>query len=174
MKTKRDFIKEYNLSNAVPIDPSLKVLPAEGFALAIEDFINERFRGIAKARARVASYSGVLVSAEYVALFFKMLLAEIYGRCFLNISLSNDNDNLTILIEPDSPLPIDDSQMRSIIKATRNGGMKIYFEDDKIRLTLTFSDAAIRRVYAISVIDGRNIMLAKLSEIFFCGEEYDS
>jgi len=64
--------------------------------------------------------------------------------------------------------------MRSIIKAARNGGMKIYFEDDKIRLTLTFSDAAIRRVYAISVIDGRNIMLAKLSEIFFCGEEYDS
>ena len=122
----------------------------------------------------MASYSGVLVSAEYIALFFKMLLAEIYGRCFLNISLSNDNDNLTILIEPDSPLPIDDSQMRSIIKAARNGGMKIYFEDDKIRLTLTFSDAAIRRVYAISVIDGRNIMLAKLSEIFFCGEEYDS
>ena len=33
---KKQFVKEYNIKDAVPLDPSLRVLPAEGFAQAIE------------------------------------------------------------------------------------------------------------------------------------------
>ena len=169
---KKDFVTEYNIRDAVPLDPSSRVLPAEGFALAIEEFINEKFRGAARAHSRVSSYGGVLVSAEYAAFFFKTLLAEIYGRCFLEINLTSDNDKLTILIEADGALPLTDSQMRNLIKIARNAGMKIEVEEQAIRLSLLFSDAAIRRVYAISVNDGRGIMAGKLQEIFYCGELY--
>ena len=169
---KREFISEYNIKDAMPIDPSSKVLPAEGFAVAIEEFINDKFCGVARASASVASYCGVLVCTEYVALFFKTLLAELYGRSFLNISITNDNELMNILIEHDGPLPLSDSQMRNIIRIARNGGMQIYPAEDSIRLTLKFEDAAIRKVYAISVNDGKRIMLSKLGEIFYCGEDY--
>ena len=169
---KQEFIEKYNIRDALPIDPSLRVLPGEGFALGIEEFINERFRGVAKARATVSSYSGVLVCPEYVAMFFKTLFTEVYGRSFINISITSDNERLTLLIEPDEPLDLTDSQMRNLIRLARNGGMKIYPDDGKIRLTLLFSEAAIRRVYAISVGDGRSIMLSKMAEIFFSGELY--
>lgn len=169
---KKQFITEYNIKDAVPLDPSLRVLPAEGFAQAIEEFINERFRGVAKARAQVASYAGVLVSAEYAAYFFKALLCEIYGRVFLEINISNDNDRLIITIECEDELPLEEKQVRNLIRTARNAGMTIDLEESAIKLSLSFSEAAIRRVYAISVNDGRRIMLSKFGELFYCGEDY--
>ena len=47
--------------------------------------------------------------------------------------------------------------------------MEIYPENRKIKLTLSFARAASHRVYAVSVGDGRRIMLGKLGEIFYCG-----
>lgn len=171
---KNEFINQYKIKAAMPLDPSLRVIPGEGFALAIEEFINDRFRGVARVTAELESYGGVLVCSEYVASFFKALLAEIYGRCFLDITISSDKERMTILVKPDMPLPLEDKQMRNLIRLARNGGMRIFLEDGNIRLTLLFSDAALRRVYAISVYDGRKIMLGKFSEIFYSGEEYYS
>ncbi|MBR3876038.1 MAG: hypothetical protein IKJ25_04595 [Clostridia bacterium] len=169
---KKQFVKEYNIKDAVPLDPSLRVLPAEGFAQAVEKFINERFRGVARARAQVASYAGVLVSAEYTAYFFKTLLTEIYGRAFLEINISNDNEKLIIEIEYGEELPLAEKQVRNLIRTARNAGMTINLLEGTIRLSLCFSEAAIRRVYAISVNDGRRIMLSKFGELFYCGEDY--
>ena len=50
--------------------------------------------------------------------------------------------------------------------------MTINLLEGVIRLSLSFSEAAIRRVYAISVNDGRRIMLSKFGELFYCGEDY--
>ena len=169
---KKQFVKDYNIKDAVPLDPSLRVLPAEGFAQAIEEFINERFRGVARARAQVASYAGVLVSAEYTAYFFKTLLTEIYGRAFLEINISNDNEKLIIEIEYGEELPLAEKQVRNLIRTARNAGMTINLLEGTIRLSLCFSEAAIRRVYAISVNDGRRIMLSKFGELFYCGKDY--
>lgn len=171
---KKEFIKEYKIKDALPITPALRVLPAEGFALGIEEFINERFRGVARARAQVASYAGVLVSAEYAAYFFKILLAEIYGRVFLDVRITNDNERLSIIIEHEGELPLAEKQIRDLIRTARNAGMTIGLEEGKILLTLSFSEAAIRRVYAISVNDGRAVMLGKFGEIFNCGEDYQT
>ncbi len=169
---KREFIEKYNIRAAVPIDPSLRVLPAEGFAQAIEEFINERFKGAARARAVVSTTDAVLVSPEYAALFLKLLLAEVYGRQLLNVEITNDKDRLTMLITSDEALPLSDKSLRNLIRVARSSGMQIYPDESSIKLTLLFSDAAIRQVYAISVNDGKRIMLAKLCEIFFSGEYY--
>lgn len=167
--TKLDFISTYEISDATPQNPTLEVISADGFSHAIEEFINDRFRGIARVRCQVYSGSSVLVSTEYAAYFFKILLSEIYGRVFLNINISSDTERLTIEISPEGTLPLCDKQLRQIIKIARNAGMQIISENENLRLTLNFADAAIRRIYAISLSDGRAIMLYKLGEIFHCG-----
>lgn len=169
---KRDFINEYRIFDSLPIDPSSRVLPAEGFAIGIEEFINERFRGVARARSSVISYSAVSVSTEYVALFFKLLLAEIHGRCFLDIELSSDPNEMTIKISWEGQLPLDQEQIRDIIRTARNGGMHISVTEEKIELKLCFVNSFKRRVYAISVNDGRRVIMSKFNEIFSFGDPY--
>ena len=171
---KQEFIKEYSIKDAMPIDPSLRVLPAEGVAEAIEEFIGERFRGVARAGSSVATYGGLLVCPDYLAYFFKALFTEIYGRCFIEINITNNDERLFIAAEVDGYIPISDVARRNLIKIARNAGAEVSLSERGISLSFRFEDAAIRRVYAISVNDGRHSMLSKLGELFYCGEELDS
>ena len=171
---KQEFIKEYRIKDAMPIDPSLRVLPAEGVAEAIEEFINERFRGVAHAANSVFCYGGVLICPDYLAYFFKTLLTEIYGRCLVEISITNDNERFCIMAETDEEIPLSEIAQRNLIRIARNAGAKASLSEKAIKLSYKFDDAAIRRVYAISVNDGRRTMLSKLGELFYCGEELDS
>ena len=166
---KANFYIEYNLSNATPQTPTLELMMANGFSDAIEEFINERFCGVAKVSKSGISKDSILCSAEYTAYFFKTLLADVYGRVFLDISILSDDKQLTILISHDEPLPLTDKEMRNIIRLARNGGMQIYPSENQIRLTFSFADAALRRIYAINPRDSRSVMLFKLGEIFHCG-----
>lgn len=166
---KNEFISKYELSDAVPMDPTARTVPAEAFAAALEEFMNDRFRGIARVNTDIISAEAVLVSAEYAAHFFKMLLTYIYGRVFLNIHLSCDPQGLIMLITAEEDMPLTDSELRFLIKTARNAGMEIYPDSRRIKLTLKFSRAALHRVYAVSVSDGKRVMLGKLNEIFFCG-----
>lgn len=166
---KNEFISKYQFSDAVPMDPTLRTVPAEAFAEALEEFMNDRFRGIARVKTDIISAEAVLVSAEYAAYFFKMLLTYVYGRVFLNIDASSDRHGLIMLITAEEDLPLTDSELRFLIKTARNAGMEIYPDGRKIKLILKFSRAASHRVYAVSVGDGRRVMLGKLNEIFYCG-----
>ena len=171
---KKDVITEYEIRDALPIDPSSSPVPAEGFALAIEDFINTKFRGVASARSKVVSYAAVMVCTDYVAYFFKTLLSDIYGRRFLEITLESDSERLIINISFDGDIPLEDREMRNLIRLARNAGMNIYPGSDSIRLTLKYADAMRMRIYAISVNDGRRIMLGKMVELFYSGEPLDA
>ena len=113
------------------------------------------------------SSNAILVSAEYAAYFFKMLLTYIYGRTFLNIDISCDKQNLILMVSADDKLPLTESEMRFLIKTARNAGMEIYPVENEIKLTISFSKAAPYRVYAISVGDGKRVMLSKFNEMFF-------
>ena len=166
---KINFLEKYQLSDAVPMDPTAKTVPAEAFAEALEEFINDRFRGIARVNTVEISTEPVLISAEYAAHFFKMLFTYVYGRVFLHIDLKCDKNGLNIFVRADENLPLTDTELRFLIKTARNAGMDIYPDGSMIELNLPFSKAAFLRVYAISVGDGKRIMLNKLNEIFFCG-----
>lgn len=165
---KNKFISQYELSEAMPMDPTTRTVPAEAFALAVEEFMEDRFRGIMRVRITSnISSNAILVSAEYAAYFFKMLLTYIYGRTFLNIDISCDKQNLILMVSADDKLPLTESEMRFLIKTARNAGMEIYPVENEIKLTISFSKAAPYRVYAISVGDGKRVMLSKFNEMFF-------
>ena len=170
--TSKEFIDKYDLSGALPVDPSSRVIPASSYADALEDFLGEYFRGLIRVEKRLDTVESVLISPEYAAFFFKTLLTYVYGRVFLTLRLYSENDRLVTLIEADEDLPLSDKEMRFLIKTARNAGMEIIPAEKIIKLTLNYSDAAIRRVYAISASDGRARMLSKLNEMFFCGTKY--
>lgn len=167
---KGEFIKQHEISDACPIDPTRKALPAEAFSSAICDFLENRFAGAIKARAEIISAQPILISADYAAYFFKMLLTYIYGRSFLNAYFESDKNGFHILINADEELPLSDSEQRELIRIARNAGFEIYPESTSLKLTAKFSVAALHRVYAVSIYDGKRIMLGKLVEIFYHGE----
>ena len=117
----------------------------------------------------VYSGSSVLCCTDYVAYFFKTLLADVYGRVFIEIKINLEKDHLKIIVEPSDPLPITDEEIRNLVRIARNAGFRTLFIDGKFDLKLNFSDASLRRVYAVSPRDGRQVMLYKMGEIFHCG-----
>ena len=166
---RNEFISEYQLSDSLPIDPTLRTIPAEAFAYAIKEFMYERFRGIARVNLDTISCEPILISAEYISYFFRTLLTYVYGRVFIDIDVSSDGQYLTMIIGSEEALPITDSELRFLVKTARNAGMEFYLHGNKIKLKAAFSKATIKRVYAISVLDGKRIMLSKLCEMFYCG-----
>ncbi len=168
--TKGEFINQYKISNALPIDPSRKALPAEAFASAIAEFMEARFSGAAKVECDRISAQSILVCAEYVAFFLKRLLTDIYGRVFLSLNLRSDDDGMHIVISSEEDLPLTESEMRELIRLARNGGFKVMTYSNAITLSVGFSPANLHRVYAVSIYDGKRVMLGKLVEIFCHGE----
>lgn len=168
--TKKEFIIQHEISDAVPIDPSKKTLPAESLSLGIWEFMEHKFSGAIKVSCGDISAQSVSVCAEYLAFFFKTLLTDIYGRVFLTMDITSDEQGLNLMIRSDAPLPLTDSEMRQLIRLARNGGLEILPDTDSIKLTVGFSPVAYRRVYATSIRDGRRIMIGKLIEIFCHGE----
>ena len=167
MMNKQEFIKQFKLSDAVPVDPSSKSIRTEAFAEAISEFINDNFRGIAEVEAGVKSAHSVMICAEYTAFYFKTLLSFLHGRVYLNIQISDDKDALKIKISSKEAMPLSFEESNYLIKLARNAGMEIYPEDREIRLTLCYSETALHGVYAISVADGKRILIGKFCEIFF-------
>lgn len=168
--TKKEFIHQHEIANAAPIDPSRKALPAEAFSSAIAEFMEKKFCGAVRVECDNISAQSILVCAEYAAFFFKTLLTDIYGRVLLTVNIQSDGDGLHIFISSDEGLPLSDSEMRRLIRLARNAGFEIRPESSSIELSVGFSPAAVRRVYAVSIMDGRRIMLGKLVEIFCHGE----
>lgn len=169
---KRDFISNFSISNAIPLDPSARSIPAEAFAGAIDEFLSDGFKGVVRVRTLDLPPKAIMVCSEYAAYFFKELLCAIYGRLFLEVTIGSADGGMAIDINFDEELPISEKEMRGLIKIARNAGMDISIRDRQIRLLLRYSDLMMHHVYAISVRDGRLAMLGKLREIFFCGEPY--
>ena len=169
---KQDFISKFSISNATPLDPSAKGVPAEAFAGALSEFLGDGFRGVIRVHTLDLPQKAVMVCSEYAAHFFKELLCAVYGRIFLEVTIGSSDGGMAIDISYEGELPISEKEMRSLIKIARNAGMSIGIEEGKIKLLLRYSDLMMHRVYAISVSDGKLAMLGKLNEIFFCGEPY--
>lgn len=164
-----EFIKSHSISDALPQDPSEKIITADSFACALSDFLNEHFTGSLKVTNRATSGEWIATSTEYAALFFKSLLCYVYGREFLNISIQSEQGSLIINIQCDNDLPLTETEFRRLIKTARNAKMDICLTKKSISLSLCYTEGARYQVYAISFADGRHRTLSDFSEIFFSG-----
>ncbi len=165
---KQEFYNKYKLGDSPVIDPKCKLLFASALSESLVEFLNDRFRGAIEVSSAVKTNKHILISPEYMAMFFRRLLTDIYGRTFLRVLIESDQKSLIIKITSDSPLPLTYEEMNLLIKTARNAGMEIYPTDDEIILVTAFSDSSRHYVYAVSA-DSKRRMLSKLNEIFFCG-----
>ena len=164
------FILNHQIADAYPIDPSSKILQAGEFAKALDDFLGSKFCGCVSVSLDSFSTESILVCADYVAYFFKLLLCDIYGRVFLKLSFSNGEKGLIINIFCDEELPLCDDELRLLIKTARNAGMEILPKSQEIQLTLRYQSTYEHKVYALSISKTRKLMLDRLNEIFYSGE----
>lgn len=166
---KQEFCKKYNFASGVVIDPKCKLFFASSISDSLVEFLNDRFRGAIDVSSNVNTNRQILVSPEFMAMFFKRLLSDIYGRIYLRMLIESDQSCLTMKISYDGELPLSFEEMCLLIKTARNAGMEIYPEDREITLVIDYADTSRHYVYA-SVSDSKRRMLSKLNEIFFCGE----
>ena len=167
-----DYVKIHNILDAKPTDPSSKVLIAESFAAAIDEFLSENFNGSLKVTNNAKTTELILVTPDYAAYLLKSLLCFIYGRTFLTFEIRAEESGLVIDISAEDDLPLADAQLRQIIKIARNAQMDINISHRKITLTIKYTEGTKFRVYAIAFADGKHRMLFALNEIFFCGKRY--
>ena len=167
---KIDFINLYKISNFKPLEPTRKAIPSEAFSSAVEQFLDERFVGAISVRTGVISAQPIMICADYAAYFFKMLLTYVYGRVYLNTRIDTDEKGIKITVSADDEIPLTDSELRELIRLARNSGFEIRPDSKSISLTAEFTSNITRKVYAVSILDGRKVMLGKFVEIFCHGE----
>ena len=166
---KQEFIESHKISDALPRDPSSKVVLATSFAESIDLFLDEYFRGSIVVENRTSSADWIAVTPEYAAHFFKTLLCYVYGRSLIKIVFSTTANNLVIDIESEVGFSLSDIEIRQLIKIARNAKMEISIEEKSMFLTLKYVNGTRQRVYALSFAEGKHNMLLKLGEIFFGG-----
>lgn len=167
---KQEFINKHKISDARVIDPLYHLLIFSSVSRGLEEFLNSNFAGALEVSSRVNSGKCVLICTEYFSMFFKQLLTDIYGRVFLKIHIEAAEKGAVISIASEDAIPLAFEEGCALIKIARNAGMEIYPEEKEIRLTLEYTDAGLHSIYAISASHSMRTMLAKLNEIFYCGE----
>lgn len=162
-----EFIDKYKISDIPPSDPSCALIYAKALAESIGEFVHSAFYAAAEVNANVKSGKTVLLSADYTSLFFRMLFTSVFGRVYLKIDISENNDGIIIDVTADEPLPLSSRELNMLIKTARNAGMTVKNIDGKITLALEFSNSEEYSVYAGDFFSGRRVMHAALCKIFF-------
>lgn len=163
----KEFIEKYSIGDCLPSDPTSKLICGRGFAEAISEFVDERFRAVAEVNVSVESEESVLVSLEYSALFFKKLFTFVFGRVYLRIDIREQDNKIALSISSDEPIPLSKKDMDTLTKAARSAGMTVLSVDGEILASLDFVDMKQFSVYAASYTDGKVLMLRNLDKIFF-------
>ena len=165
---KRSFCEEYKLADTVVINPKCELLFATSVANALGDFLNDNFKGAIEVHSSLMTNQCVLVCPEYLAMMFKNLLIDIYGRAYLRVKIDTDDKNMLIHISGDTELPLTESERRQMIRTARNAGLDVFEQDDEILMTATFSEPTVHYIYAVCA-DAFRHLLSKFGEIFFSG-----
>ena len=168
--TKNDFIIKYGIADTTPIDPSHKELPAESLANGILDFMNGKFKGAVETSIDQISPRAATVCPDYMAYFFKILITAVHGREMIYLRIRTTAKNLIISIHLNSPVELDRLEERELIRAARNAGFEINLGHASLELSAKLGDASFRRVYAISIVNGKRLIMDRML-LMFCTEE---
>lgn len=168
--TKEEFFVKYEISDAMPIDPSRRAISVEGIATGICEFMNAKFGGIVDASVDTISSRMALVCPDYLAYFLKTLITAVHGRELIHIRMCSTESKFIIMICGNSKISLDIKTERELIRLARNAGFNVSLRYDGIELSAKLINSAVKHVYAISVLDGRKIIVSSLVEIFCHGE----
>lgn len=121
----KDFFKKYKLGSAIPSDPTHREISALDFAVTIDKFICEHFRGLAKITYDSSLSGSLLVSTEYFAQFLKNLLTLFGGKEFIEISATTEESTLFLHLNLTVTKDMSLYDRPAIIKSARNAGFDV-------------------------------------------------
>ena len=162
-----NFISEYKIGSTSPTDPSRTLMHARAFGEAIYEFVDSGFRAAAEVNVNIKSSECIMLTTDYMALFFRTLFTSIFGRVYLKIDISEINGIIIMDISADEPMPLTNREINTLIKIARNAGMEVASIDGRLTFTLEFSKSEEYSVYAGDFFSGKRTMHMGLCKIFF-------
>lgn len=164
---KQQYIEYYKISDTRLKDPSLQILNISSLLKALEEFLTCNFRAAVRVEGMSTSDKSVLISPEFLALFFRELICQVHGRALLQLKFHLFDNSVTMTVSADGSVPITLEDGCQLIKLANNAGMEISSQNREITLTIRYSDDALRGIYARNPELAKLFMLSKLQEIFF-------
>ena len=101
-------------------------LYAHDVVIALKDFINDNFRGLAEVTIDKSDPTIIKISPEYLAYLTKLVLKYTNGEAFTTIKASVTSRGIDIAYETDSDITLTKSEQMDIVTAARTAGFDIF------------------------------------------------
>ena len=134
---------------------------------AVKDFIESEFPACAEVNADISCDEAIMISADYMALFWASLLRSVFGNAFLSIDIKTSEDGLTMSVSTDKPFSVSESEINRLIRIARNAGMDVTNSQKLFSAQIKFVSKKEYSVYAINVSTDKKIIISKLCEMFY-------
>ena len=146
--------------------PQRTLIHSSTLTEAIVEFAESAFRGCISVELDGECDGLLLISEDQLALYFKELIAGIYGRANLNVKIHSGEEHLTIRFSPTLPVSISQSEAGRLARLARGAGMSLELDGGEIRAYLDFVHDADFSIYALGVREAKALILSRLCEAF--------
>ena len=160
------FLERYRISRNKPSSVDNSIISVPELVKETGGFLTENFEGLFSIENDLNSYEHVRIPLDYLAHFFKLLAVGVHSRTLLNVNFSCDFSNFKIKIDADGGLPLEDSEMRELIRAGHSAGFDVKRTKDGLLLTKAVLTAASLSVFARAITAVPGIRKV-FSRIFF-------
>ena len=147
-------------------DPTRRLYQASAVAEALKEFVESQFPACADVNVGLEHDGGVMLCADYLALFVKTILRSVFGNAFLTIDIKSNDDRLSMLISADKQISIPDSEINKLIRIARNTGFEVEENPAIFTAHIKFISQNEYSVYAINFSTDKKIITSKLCDIF--------
>ena len=147
------------------------VVPAKSVADAIEELVDSSFAAAVEVETELYSDKSVVISPEYLAIFLRQMFTLICPKAFLHIKISENDDGLVLTFWPKSEITVPTENFADAVRTARNARMEIQLSKKAIVATVNFVKTKHYHVYANDLISGKQLIMARINEIFFDPEE---
>lgn len=160
------FIEKYKITDKLPASPDNSVIAVYDFVNETNKFLSENFAGLLRIETDLSSYEHIRLSIDHIIYFFKLVITNIHAKSLVNVNFSCNNSGFSIKISADGGLPIEDFEMRDLIRAARNAGFSARRADDGLLLTKAVLTAKALSVFA-KIIVKSGVLTKRFAEMFF-------
>lgn len=139
-----------------------KCYNAEDVVVVIDRFINENFRGLAEITWDLPRDVEIFVSIESFAMFFKDVIAFIFGRALLKMHFYHKFDKMYLKFDSVPKLKCKNEENYRFLKLARDVGFDIDWSKEEFLLTV---DTTVKHRYSLYVPTVKD-NAKKIEEIF--------
>lgn len=160
------FISNYKISKDVPINIDSKIFSVQDFTREAKSFLYDNFEGLFNIETDIEILQHVKLPLNYLIYFFKLLAIDVHAKALINVKFSCDYENFFIQISAEGGLPIEENELRQLIRAARDAGFNTNKTEDGLFLKRAVIEVTSTAVFTRIAVPKPSIAMI-FSRIFF-------